>query len=116
MKVYPDWPRAMKRATAAAFCDLSLAEFDAEVASAKLPQGFLLGRSLHWSRSAIEEHLGRLSGDTRPDWREQSPLYSSAPPPSTGRHVIPATAEQANAHPLKQSDGKLGPKLSPKTP
>lgn len=116
MKVYPDWPRAMKRATAAAFCDLSLAEFDAEVASAKLPQGFLLGRSLHWSRPAIEEHLGRLSGDTQPDWREQSPLYSSAPPPSTGRRIRPATAEQAKAHLLKLSGGKPGSKLSPKKP
>lgn len=116
MKVYPDWPRAMRRKTAAAFCDLSLAEFDAEVASAKLPQGFPLGRSLHWFRDAIDEHLGRLSGDTRPDWREQSPLYSSPPPPSAGRSVRPATAKQAKAHLLKLSGGKPGPKLSAKEP
>lgn len=116
MKTWPDWPAAMKRATAAAYCDLSLVEFDTAVASAKLPPGFTLGRCLHWSRIAIDEHLGRLSGDLLPDWREQSPLYSSPPTPTKRRSAGPVTTEQALAHLLKLSGGKLGPKLFSKKP
>jgi len=65
---------ALTRATAAAYLDLSLAEFDAEVTNERLPHGFMFGRSLHWSRASIDQHLDRLSGDITPDWRERSPL------------------------------------------
>lgn len=70
------WPQAMKRRTAAAYLDLSLAEFDAEVAGARLPRGFMLGRSLHWARASINEHVNCLSAEVTPDWRERSPLYN----------------------------------------
>ncbi len=86
------WPQAVKRRTAAAYLDLSLAEFDAEVAGARLPRGFMLGRSLHWSRASIDEHLNRLSGDVTPDWRERSRLYKPSLHPAKGRTTRLATS------------------------
>lgn len=76
MKHIPDWPRAMKRATAAAYCDMSVASFDKEVALGRLPGPVMLGGLHHWSRRAIDESLERLAGDTAPDWREQVPMYA----------------------------------------
>jgi len=114
MTAFLVWPRAMKRATAAAYCDLSPAEFDTAVASAKLPLGFLLGRSLHWSQPALDEHLNRLSGDTVPHWRELSPLYNPALRVAKPRRQGPVTTEEAKAHPLKIAGGKPGPKLKSK--
>lgn len=111
MKDYPHWPRAMKRATAAAYCDLSPAEFDKAVASGTLPLGFALGRSLHWSQVGIDEHLDRLSGDAVPDWRELSPLYNSGLRIAKARKQGPATTDDAKAHLLKMAGGKPGPKL-----
>lgn len=74
----PDWPRMMRRATAAAYCDLSAAEFEREVAGGRLPLPVKLGNSEHWSRIAIDDMLGRLAGDNGPDWRKGSPLYNEA--------------------------------------
>lgn len=71
----PDWPRMMRRSTAALYCDLSVAEFEREVAGGRLPIPVKLGNSEHWSRVAIDEMLGRLTGDTTPDWRGKSKLY-----------------------------------------
>lgn len=78
MKTAPYWPAMMKRATAAAYCDLSTNEFEREVFSGTLPMPVKLGNSEHWSRAAIDERLGRLAGDSRPDWRSQSSLYNDA--------------------------------------
>ena len=74
----PGWPRMMKRTTAALYCDLSVAEFEREVASGRLPMPVKLGNSEHWSRVAIDEMLGQLTGDTTPDWRKKSGLYGEA--------------------------------------
>ena len=68
----------MKRGTAAQYCDLSVNEFVREVAAGRLPQPFNLGNGDHWSRVAIDEMLGRLAGDTTPDWRSESGLYNEA--------------------------------------
>lgn len=78
MKHIPTWPRMMKRATAAAYCDLTAAEFEREVASGRLPLPIMLGSSEHWSSVAIDEHLNRLTGDSRPDWRSKAKLYGEA--------------------------------------
>lgn len=74
----PYWPIMMKRSTAAHYCDLSVAEFEREVASGRLPMPVKLGNSEHWSRLAIDEMLGRLTGDSGPDWRKKSKLYGAA--------------------------------------
>jgi len=68
-----DWPRAMKRATAAAYLDLSEAAFEREVASGRLPLPVKLGGRDHWNRSAIDEAIDRLNGPTdTPDWRQRA--------------------------------------------
>lgn len=72
------WPRMMRRATAAKYCDLSVAEFEREVASGRLPMPVKLGNSEHWSTVAIDEMLGRLTGETGDDWRKRSKLYGAA--------------------------------------
>jgi predicted DNA-binding transcriptional regulator AlpA len=72
------WPRMMRRATAAAYCDLSAAEFEREVSAGRLPQPIKLGNSEHWSQISMDEMLSRMTGETMPNWREKSPLYTNA--------------------------------------
>lgn len=74
---HPGWPRMMRRQTAALYCDLSVAEFEREVTSGRLPLPVKLGNSEHWSRIAIDETLGRLTGETGHDWRSGSKLYGA---------------------------------------
>jgi hypothetical protein len=79
MKAIPDWPRIMRRSTAAAYLDLSIAGFEREVAVSRLPLPFKLDGKEMWSRTSIDEAVGRLSGDSVPDWRETSKLYGGKP-------------------------------------
>ncbi len=101
----------MKRATAAAYCDMSIASFDREVAIGRLPSPILLGGLQHWTRTAIDQQLNKLEdgsadcGDL--DWRSKVPMYAAK-----RRSAGPATQEQAQEHLLKLSGGKSGPKLS----
>lgn len=71
------WPRMMKRATAAAFCDLSESAFLREVNDGRLPHPVTLGGSPHWSITQLERSLASLSGEitSDDDWRKGSPLY-----------------------------------------
>jgi hypothetical protein len=68
----PYWPRMMKRATAARYCDLAPAKFLAEVSSGRLPAPMKLGGEDHWDREAIDDNLNRLAGRTH-DWRKEQP-------------------------------------------
>lgn len=77
-QAFPYWPAMLKRAKAAAYCDLSEAEFEREVAGGRLPMPVKLGNSEHWSRVAIDEKLAILTGDDEDDWRKRSPLYGEA--------------------------------------
>jgi hypothetical protein len=74
----PDWPRIMRRETAAMYCDLTPAQFEREVADARMPMPFKLAGKEMWSRAAIDEMVNRLSGDGVPDWRVNSKLYAGA--------------------------------------
>jgi predicted DNA-binding transcriptional regulator AlpA len=65
----------MKRATAAAYCDLSLAEFEREVTAERLPLPVNMGREGRWSRAALDEAIERIAGERRADWRAGSRLY-----------------------------------------
>lgn len=71
----PDWPRMMRRVTAAAYCDMKVPEFEREVSAGRLPQPVQLGGE-RWCRSQLDAALERLTGDRAPDWRAQQPLYS----------------------------------------
>ena len=70
------WPRAMKRATAAAYCDMSIASFDREVTLGRLPAPILLGGLDHWSQTSIDQHIERLENDAANDWRSKVPIYA----------------------------------------
>lgn len=59
----PDWPQAMKRKTAAAYCDISIPSFLKEIARGNLPVGFTLGGTEHWHRAALDSALSQLVGE-----------------------------------------------------
>lgn len=66
------WPRMMKRQTAAAYCDLSVAAFEREIVAGRLPSSVQLGGREHWCRNALDKALDNLTGggDT-PDYRKE---------------------------------------------
>jgi len=70
-------PRAMRRATAADYLELSLAEFEREVVAGRLPMPFKLGNHEHWSKDALDECVAKMSGDGVSSWRDRSPLYGA---------------------------------------
>lgn len=72
-------PAAMKRATAAAYCDLTVPAFEREVAAGRLPQPIMLGGTLHWRQAAIDAALAGLAGEgPANDWRAGTKLYAQA--------------------------------------
>jgi hypothetical protein len=58
---YP--PAALTRAKASAYCDLSVAEFEREVAAGRLPAPFKVGRKDHRSRAQLDKALLVLAGE-----------------------------------------------------
>lgn len=78
-------PRMMKRTTAAAYCDLSVAAFEREVAAGTLPMPVMLGNREHWCKNALDRALDALTGpDARlPKWQRsqarRSRLSSNTP-------------------------------------
>lgn len=74
MSDLPNWPLVMRRSRAAAFCDLSAAQFEREVMVGRLPQPMMLGGTPHWHREAIREALDLMAGRGGvPDWRKEQP-------------------------------------------
>tara|TARA_R110000824_G_scaffold138933_3_gene303864 strand:+ start:711 stop:923 length:213 start_codon:yes stop_codon:yes gene_type:complete len=67
----------MLRRTAAAYCDVSEAAFEREVAVGRLPQPVIFGGKEHWDRRAIEAAIDALTGGSVKDWRDDSPLYKN---------------------------------------
>jgi predicted DNA-binding transcriptional regulator AlpA len=70
-------PRMMRRVTAAAYLDLSTAEFEREVAAGRLPMPVRFGNNEHWSREAIDDAVGKLTGDRVVSWRDKAKLYGA---------------------------------------
>lgn len=65
-------PRMMKRTTAAAYCDLSVAAFEREVAAGTLPMPVMLGNREHWCKNALDRALDALTGaEAVPDYRRK---------------------------------------------
>ena len=76
---YPHWPRMMRRSTAAAYCDLSSADFEREVCAGRLPAGIKLGSEAHWSRDQLDAALDKMLGIGGPrDWRKEQPGLAAA--------------------------------------
>jgi hypothetical protein len=66
----------MRRATAAAYCDLTESGLEREVAAGRLPSPVKLDGKDHWSRVALDEYLAHISGEVTADWRKAQPLYA----------------------------------------
>lgn len=75
--ILPHWPGMMKRTTAARYCDLSVAEFEREVADGRLPMPAKLGNTEHWNKRLMDDALERISGGAN-DWRAKLGLYNAA--------------------------------------
>lgn len=67
----------MKRALAARYCDLSVAEFEREITDGRLPLPIMLGNAEHWSRRKLDEALELLHGGVD-DWRSRLGLNDAA--------------------------------------
>ena len=76
MSALPHWPAMMKRALAARYCDLSVAEFEREIAEGRLPMPVKLGNAEHWSKAKLDAALEKLTGGAE-DWREKLKLYGT---------------------------------------
>jgi predicted DNA-binding transcriptional regulator AlpA len=70
----PHWPGMMRRQLAAKYCDLSIAEFEREIADGRLPMPVRLGNNEHWSKAKLDEALELLASGGQ-DWFSGSPLY-----------------------------------------
>ncbi len=56
------WPAMMKRATAAQYCDISIASFEREIVAGRLPAGVIFGGREHWHREALDRALLAIAG------------------------------------------------------
>lgn len=61
------WPAMMKRATAAAYCDISIASFEREIVAGRLPSGVVFGGREHWHREALDRALAAIAGENVSD-------------------------------------------------
>lgn len=57
------WPRLMKLANAAAYCDLTPAMFEREVGAGKLPCGRMIGGKEHWDKDALDKAIDIIMGN-----------------------------------------------------
>ena len=73
----PDWPRLMRRSTAALYCDMTAPDFEHQVIAGHLPQPVMLGGKEHWSRVQIDEAIDRMTGAKLDDWRDDAPIYKN---------------------------------------
>jgi hypothetical protein len=64
------WPRLMKLANAAAYCDLTPAAFEREVSAGRLPAGREIGGKEHWDKAALDRAIDALMGSGEADWRQ----------------------------------------------
>lgn len=77
--IKPDWPRLMRRGTAAVYLDMTPTEFDREVMSGRLPMPVKIGNHEHWSRVQLDQHIAALYGEGggEDDWRKRQPAYAA---------------------------------------
>lgn len=68
----PHWPAMMKRATAAAYLDMSPASFENEILLGRIPHGVMFGGREHWRKDALDKALDQLTGEpAEPDYRRR---------------------------------------------
>jgi hypothetical protein len=72
----PDWPAMMRRPWAAAYCCLTVPEFEREVAAGRLSAPVMLGGAESWSRAQLDEDLAGILGRravAANDWERRQP-------------------------------------------
>ncbi len=67
------WPRLMRRALAAEYCDLSEPAFEREVVAGRLPTPVGLAGQDHWCRVALDQALDRITGRASTSWEQEQP-------------------------------------------
>lgn len=72
-RTYRDWPALMARNTAARFCDMTVPQFEREVATGTLPQPVAIGGEMRWGNAALTDAIEVLTGRRVADWREHQP-------------------------------------------
>ena len=65
----------MRREMAAAYCGLTVGEFECEVTAGRLPDPVILAGRDSWSRSQLAAALGTITGEGEADWRQSQPLW-----------------------------------------
>lgn len=72
------WPAMMRRATAAAYLELSVAAFEREIVAGTLPKPVRLGGKDAWSKRKLDEAIDILLGEGTADldWRRHTKLYA----------------------------------------
>lgn len=75
-RVYPDWPRMMRKVTLARYLDITPSEVEKEVVAGRLPMPVKMGSADHWSRAAVDSMIERIAGESLDDWRKDQPLYA----------------------------------------
>ncbi|USA39606.1 hypothetical protein NCF86_00125 [Pelagerythrobacter marinus] len=82
----------MKRATAAAYCDVSVAAFEGEVFRGRLPSPVILGGRDHWYKPALDRALEYIAGGLgQPDWEGE---FWQEPVPDYRRRLRERCAEK----------------------
>src|SRR3546814_15112663 len=61
----PDWPAMMTRQLAADYCCLSIAQFEREIVSGRLPAPVNLGGAAHWHKPTLDRYLENGRGSCR---------------------------------------------------
>jgi predicted DNA-binding transcriptional regulator AlpA len=75
-RTLPDWPRMLRRSLAAAYLDMSVAEFERAMASGALPHPVKIGEQERWSRTTLDETVDRITGVQVPDFRKKARFYA----------------------------------------
>lgn len=71
----PHWSQMMTRQLAADYCCLSIAQFEREIISGRLPAPVSLGGAAHWHKPTLDRYLEQIAGPAY-DWRKDSPIYA----------------------------------------
>lgn len=101
MHSYSNWPRLMRRETAAAYCDMSPVQFDRQCPVPAKDQGW---RGLRWDRAMLDAWIENLPN------KERSPV-ETAPPAidcsqQSERRPVPHTAAERRAASLARLENR----------
>jgi hypothetical protein len=69
----------MRRATAAAYLDLSVPVFERAVSGGEIPLPVLFAGKESWCKQQIDNVMDKLGTEPVVDWRFNSPIYANDP-------------------------------------